>query len=410
MLGRSIDRRRFLKFGSAIGAGTMLRAWGMEGGIASAQTPPPTTTAFTPVPTMARFPEKTELILLTDRPPQLETPLKYFQYDLTPNEAFFVRWHLADVPTSVDTKTFRLHLKGHVDHELDLSLDDLRRQFEPVSVIAVNQCSGNSRSLFSPRVPGGQWRNGAMGNAKWTGVRLKDLIAKAAPKAGAVEVSFRGLDNPVINTTPAFAKSLPIDKANDGEIVVAYEMNDQPLPMLNGFPCRLIVPGWYATYWVKALTEITVLNKKFESFWMDKAYRVPVMPNFSESPASLSAKTAPINVMTTRSLIVRPEPRERLATNRPYPLEGVAFDGGKGIAKVEVSADAGKTWNAASLDLDRGRYSFRRFRYQWTPSAPGDYQLMSRATNAAGETQVLQQWNRSGYARDVMDVTSVNVG
>jgi DMSO/TMAO reductase YedYZ molybdopterin-dependent catalytic subunit len=401
-----IDRRTLLKFGAIFGAGAVLRSLGraaVEGAAA------PATRFISDVPKMARFPEKTDLILLTDRPPQLETPLHYFRDDITPNEAFFVRWHLADVPTSVNTSTFRLSLKGHVERELSLSLDDLRKQFEPVSVIAVNQCSGNSRSLFEPRVPGGQWRNGAVGNALWTGVRLKDLLAKAMPKAGAVDVTLRGLDGPVLNTTPPFVKSLPIDKAGDGEALVAYAMNGQPLPMLNGFPCRLVVPGWYATYWVKALHEITVLDKAFDGFWMAKAYRVPVMPNYSESPASLAQKTAPISTMTTRSLIVSPEPGDRVPAGRECVIDGVAFDGGKGIAKVDVSTDGGLSWNAASLGADRGRYSFRRFRYAWSPAAQGNVRLVSRAVNAAGETQVLQQWNRSGYARDVMDPTNVLV-
>jgi DMSO/TMAO reductase YedYZ molybdopterin-dependent catalytic subunit len=402
-----IDRRKFLKVGGAVGAGAVLRAWG---GAAEAQTMPTAPAgALKEVPTIIRFPEKTDLILRTDRPPQLETPLKYFRQDITPNEAFFVRWHLADVPTSVDTNSYRLNLKGHVGHELSLSLDDLRKQFEPVSVIAVTQCAGNSRSLFEPRMPGGQWGNGAVGNALWTGVRLKDLLAMAMPMAGATDVTFRGLDGPTVNTTPPFVKSLPINKAGDGEVIVAYEMNGQPLPMLNGFPCRLVVPGWYATYWLKALHEITVLNQEFDGFWMAKAYRIAVVPNYNEAPLSLAQKTVPVSTMTTRSLIVSPEPGDRLRAGRTCVIDGVAFDAGKGVVKVDVSTDSGRTWSAASLGADRGRYSFRRFRYQWTPTTPGNARLMSRATNAAGETQVLAQWNRSGYARDVMDPTEVIV-
>src|ERR1700687_1118995 len=142
---------------------------------------------------LIRFPEKTEMILLTDRPPQLETPLHYFRQDLTPNEAFFVRWHLEGIPTTVDLRTFRLNHSAHVQQPLQLSVDDLRSQFEPISIIAVNQCSGNSRSFFEPRVPGGQWKHGAVGNAKWTGVFLKSILDRAQVKAGAVDVSFHGL-------------------------------------------------------------------------------------------------------------------------------------------------------------------------------------------------------------------------
>jgi sulfite dehydrogenase (cytochrome) subunit A len=414
----AVDRRRFLRWGGAVGVGAMLSACTEKTGraghsgaaAATADIPAENMSRGLPDPQMARFPEKTDLILLTDRPPQLETPIQYFQQDITPNEAFFVRWHLADVPTKVDTKTFRLTVKGHVEQELSLSLDDLRQQFEPVSVTAVNQCSGNSRGLFEPRVPGGQWGNGAVGNAQWTGVRLKDVLAKAKAREGAVDVTFRGLDQPVVNTTPAFAKSLPFDKASDAEVMIAYEMNNQPLPMLNGFPCRLVVPGWYATYWVKSLTGIHVLDKPFDGFWMAKAYRVPATPNFSESPDALSPKTEPISKMTVRSLIVRPEPGNHVPANEPCGIEGVAFDGGTGIAKVEVSTDGGRSWAAASLDPDAGRFSWRRFRYKWTPTSTGPQKLLSRATNVAGQTQVTKQWNRSGYARDVMDPTQVTVG
>jgi DMSO/TMAO reductase YedYZ molybdopterin-dependent catalytic subunit len=358
---------------------------------------------------MVRFPEKTDLILLTERPPQLETPIQYFREDLTPNDAFFVRWHLSGIPTSIDTRTFKLAIRGHVEQELSLSLEDLRQQFEPVSMVAVNQCSGNSRGLFQPRVPGGQWANGAVGNAQWTGVRLKDVLEKAKVKDNPVDVSFQGLDRPPLPTTPAFVKSLTFEHANDGEVMIAYEMNNQPLPMLNGFPIRLIVPGWYATYWVKALNEINVLSEPFHGYWMDKAYRVPVAPNFSESPDHLAEKTVPINLMTVRSLIVRPEVGNRLPVDQPFEVEGVAFDSGKGIKQVEVSTDGGKTWADAQLDPELGKYSWRRFRLKWTPNSKGPQRLMARATNAAGETQATEQWNRSGYARDVIDPIDVTV-
>jgi sulfite dehydrogenase len=366
-------------------------------------------------PRMAKFPEKDELLLLTDRPPNLEMPLKYFRDDLTPNEHFYVRWHLANLPTKVDTRTFRLSIGGHVGEALSLSIDDLKNKFEAVSVVAVNQCSGNSRSKYEPRIPGVQWGNGAMGNARWTGVRLKDLLAAAKVKAGAVDVSFNGLDDAVIPAAPGFAgtpdfvKALPFDRANDGEVMVAYEMNGQPLPMLNGFPLRLVVPGWYATYWVKALNEITVLDKKFEGFWVAKAYRVPNTPDFQESPKALAKDTVPIHRMTVRSLFVRPEPQEAVAAGREYEVEGLALDGGSGIKKVEVSSDGGKTWAEAKLDRDLGRYSWRRWRFAWKPER-GSHQLMARATSVAGETQTSAQWNRSGYCRNVIESITVNVG
>lgn len=404
----SLRRRDVLRCAAAVAASLALPACNSKNA-AQNGAPAPAAGNATPTaaPEMARFPEKTDLILLTDRPPNLETPLHYFQKDLTPNDAFFVRWHLGLIPTTIDADAFRLSVAGHVENPLSLSLAELRKDFEPVFTVAVLQCSGNSRSFFQPRVTGGEWGNGAVGNAKWTGVRLRDLLAKAKVKEGAVDVSFKGLDRAPMPTVPDFAKSLDFAHANDGEVVVAYEMNGQPLPMLNGFPLRLIVPGWYATYWVKSLNEINVLPHKFKGFWMDKAYRVPNNPDCNESPKDLAKDTIPISRMTVRSLFVRPEPAEKVAAGN-YEIEGVAIDSGKGISKVEVSTDGGKTWADAKLDPDLGKYSWRRWRFAWKPAA-GKYQLMARATNSAGETQTKSQWNRSGYARNVIETIDVTV-
>jgi DMSO/TMAO reductase YedYZ molybdopterin-dependent catalytic subunit len=354
---------------------------------------------------LVKFPEKTDLILLTDRPPNLETPLKYFRDDITSNEAFFVRWHLGIVPTRIDPGGFELAVAGHVKSELSLSLEDLRTKFEPVSVVAVNQCSGNSRSFFAPRVSGGQWANGAMGNAKWTGVRLKDLLAKAGVKAGAVEVTFKGLDKSPAPSVPDFIKSLTVDKANDPDVIIAYAMNDKPLPMLNGFPLRLVVPGWFATYWVKALSEMRVTSEPFTGFWMAKAYRVPAKrPLLDETPDALAVDTVPIGRMVVRSLIVKPEPGEAVKAGQAYELDGIAFDGGSGIKQVEVSTNGGKSWSKAALGPDHGKFSFRRWKQSWTPGGAGEHVILVRATNNDGESQPDQpKWNRSGYGRNVIE-------
>lgn len=358
---------------------------------------------------LVRFPEKAELILRTDRPPQLETPLWYFRQDLTPNEAFYVRWHLEGVPTSVDVGAFRLLIDGHVEKPLALSLAELRQTFEPVSIIAVNQCSGNSRSFFEPPVPGGQWKNGAMGNARWTGVRLRDLLDRAGIKAGAVDVALSGLDRAAMPGTPNFIKALELEHARDGEVMLAYEMNGADLPMLNGFPLRLVVPGWYATYWVKALNHIQVLPEKFHGFWMDKAYRIPTAPDGKELPDHLAANTVPINRMSLRSLFVRPEPGEQIPSKAPFEIQGLAFDSGIGIHRVQVSTDNGGRWEEAQLARDLGKYSWRRWHFRWSPPAPGKYQLKVRAFNRAGQGQTTSLWNRGGYMRNVIEQTEVEV-
>lgn len=356
------------------------------------------------------FPDKArDLVLHTDRPPNLETPLHYFRSDLTPNDAFFVRWHLPNLPQSIDPRAFRLAVSGHVDRPLSLSLDELRR-FEPVSIVAVNQCSGNSRAQFEPRVAGVQWGSGALGNAKWTGVRLKDVLAKAGMKAGAVDVTFAGLDKPQLDATPPFVKSLDVAHANDGQVLIAYAMNDAPLPMLNGFPLRLVVPGWYSTYWVKSLDRIEVLSNAFDGYWMKKAYRIPKAPNADEAPADLAKETAPIGRMNVRSLVVRPESSETVRVGQPVEIEGVAFDGGSGIRSVDVSTDGGGTWTAARLDADLGKYSFRRWRASWTPAEAGERSIVARATSNEGETQRdTPGWNRAGYMRNVAERTTVKV-
>ncbi len=397
-----LKRRAFLKYSLAAGAAALLPACDQQKAVGGNAPPAP----GGPL----RFPEKSaDLILLTDRPPQLETPIHYFRDDLTPNDAFFVRWHLANIPTTIDTRMFRLDIKGHVQNALSLSLKELKTQFSPVSVVAVNQCAGNSRSLYQPRVPGGQWGHGAMGNARWTGVRLKDVLDKAGLKLGATDISFQGLDAPPQAKTPEFVKSLDAAHAMDGDVMIAYDMNGAALPMLNGFPIRLIVPGWYGTYWVKALSTITVLSEKFHGFWMDKAYRMPTAPDAQELPDKLAAETVPIAGMSVRSIFVTPSQGEQISAGKATEVEGVAFDGGKGIAKVEISSDVGQNWVSARLDSDLGKYSFRRWRYTWTPAAAGAAKLMVRATNAAGETQTESQWNRSGYRRNVMESIEVKV-
>ena len=356
------------------------------------------------------WPEKSPaLILHTERPPNLEMPLEYLSHDVTPNDLMFVRWHLAGVPRSVDLRTFRLKVGGHVERPFALSLDELRAM-EPTTVVAVNQCSGNSRALFAPRVPGVQWAGGALGNAKWTGVRLSALLDRAGLRGQAHSVTFAGLDTPPVAGPAPFVKSLAIDHAREPDVLVAWAMNDAPLPMLNGFPLRLVVPGWYSTYWVKSLAEITVLDAAFDGFWMVKAYRVPKAEGADESPDHLADETIPISRMDVRSLIVSPKADAHVPSGKPVEVQGIAFDGGAGIARVEVSPDAGATWQDARLDPDLGKYSFRRWRWSWTPSQPGPATLTVRATSAAGEVQrPTPQWNRSGYMRNVYERTAVVV-
>ena len=216
------------------------------------------------------------MILQRSRPPLLETPFDVFDSGVfTPNDQFFVRWHWALIPTQVDVTAFKLTVRGHVNQALSLSMTDILAM-PRVEMAAVNQCSGNSRGLFQPRVPGGQWDNGAMGNARWTGVRLRDVLDRAGIKSGALAARFTGMDEALIDGAPRFMKSLDIDHARDGEVMLAFQMNGEQLPLLNGFPLRLIVPGWYSTYWLKMLNNIEILDGPDDNYWMKTAIGFPI--------------------------------------------------------------------------------------------------------------------------------------
>lgn len=358
---------------------------------------------------MVRYPEKKEMYLLTDRPPQLETPLKIFRQDITPNDYFFVRWHLSQILTKIDIDTFHLYIGGAVDRSLALTMNDLKTKFAADSVIALAICAGNSRSTFTPRVPGTQWKNGGMGNAKWKGVRLKDILTAAGIKKSAVCVTFQGMDKGPLPETPVFVKSLFIDHAMADEILVAYEMNGHPIPMLNGYPLKLVVPGWYATYWVGSLNNINVLADTFHGYWMDKSYQVTKDSLMNERPDSLATTMTKVTKINLQSIFVEPEPGEIVSANKQYAMEGLVFNDGTPVRKVEVSLDGGKTWVETKLNPELGKYSWRRWKYDWTPAKAGSYDLCVRATDVNGHTQTEKQWNRSGYARGFIEHLTVQV-
>jgi len=356
---------------------------------------------------LARYPQKRPLIVVTQRPPQLETPFEVYNDGIvTPNDAFFVRYHLAGIPTDIDATTWRLSVKGRVQTPLSLSLADLK-QMEAVEYYAVNQCSGNSRGFFEPRVAGGQIGNGAMGNAKWRGVPLRVVLARAGVLDDARQVKFDGLDVPAARGTPDFVKALDVDHAMDGEVLLAYAMNGEDLPFLNGYPVRLVVPGWYGTYWVKHLSEITVLEGVLNDFWMSTAYRIPDNACACVPPGTAPASTVPIGRFDVRSFVTSVRDGAGVPAATPLALRGIAFDGGYGIREVAVSVDGGKTWRSAALARDYGKYSFREWQTSATLS-PGEHRIMVRAVNSIGQSQPPEPlWNPAGYMRNVVETVRV---
>jgi sulfite dehydrogenase len=357
---------------------------------------------------LVKYPQKRPLIQMTTRPPQLETPFSVFNEGvITPNDAFFVRYHLADIPLRIDPEKFRVDIKGKVTSPLSLSLQDLKTSFDPIEIVAVNQCSGNSRGFFEPRVAGGQLANGAMGNAKWKGVPLKAVLDKAGIMPGARQVTFNGLDGPVVPETPDFVKALDIDHARDGEVMLAYAMNGADLPHLNGYPLRLVVPGYYGTYWVKHLNEITVIDTIYDGFWMKSAYRIPSNACACTPPGQAPTATVPINRFDVRSFITSVQDGATLKAGADTPVKGIAFDGGYGITDVLLSADGGKTWTEAQLGQDLGKYSFR----EWQSAVrltPGEHALTVRAINRVGQSQPMEPlWNPPGYMRNVVETVRI---
>ncbi|HEY5095056.1 MAG TPA: molybdopterin-dependent oxidoreductase [Candidatus Eremiobacteraceae bacterium] len=405
-MGNELSRQSFIAGAAAVAGGLGISQWPSAARGAETVTLP----FANGVRSLAAYPQKRDMIVLTSRPVQLETPFEIFNGGLlTPNDAFFVRWHLAGVPTTIDPLSYRLNVHGLVDSPFTLTLDELKKRFEATEINAVCQCSGNSRGFFEPRVPGGQWGNGGMGNATWRGARLKDVLALAKVQSGAVQVRFNGMDKPVLPQTPDFMKSLDLGVATGEDILLAYEMNGKPLPLLNGFPVRLVVPGWFATYWVKMLDDIEILAQPDDNFWMKTAYRIPAAPCGCQAPGT-KVPTVPITRLNVRSFITNIADGASVPSSPTAIVRGIAFDGGAGITMVKFSSDGGATWTMATLGLDLGKYSFREWTARFNAEPGKQYALQSVATAEDGATQPLTlAWNSSGYARNVIETVKVTV-
>ena len=357
------------------------------------------------------FPEKRPLITYSDRPPLLESPRSTFARGITENDEFFVRWHLPDIPTHIDPDTYTIKIDGLVKRELSITLKELKEDFEQVEVTAVLQCGGNSRSAFTPIAGGIQWGSGAMGCAKWKGVRLRDILNKAGLSKDAHWIGFNGKDNAAYYETPNFVRELEVEELDD-HVIIAYEMNGEDLPYLNGYPLRLVIPGYYSDSWVKMLSNITVTNKYKSLFFMDVAYRVPDNECECETPEHKFKPTKPITTMNVKSVIGYPENGMKVYHNSHVVVRGVAFDDGTGIKSVLVSTDGGKTWNEAELKQENGRYAYTEFRYAHKPTEYGKVTFMAKAINRLGEEQPFAKdigWNHGGYKYNGIDEVTVEV-
>lgn len=393
--GRGISRRRFigsaaigLILGWTAGPFRALKAWAQESRESSPDRP-------------------STLITRVERPFDAETPVQAFTSYLTPNHLFFVRSHFGPpAPEAVAESAWRLRVGGLVERSIELTLSQLRRM-ESVTMTAVVQCSGNGRAFHRPKVPGVQWERGAVGNAQWTGVRLRDVLAKAGAKAQARHVQFQGADRPVVASVPLFIRSIPIEKAIHPDTILAYEMNGAPLPLLHGAPVRVVTPGWMADSCVKWLTVITVRADEAPGYYMQTAYRMPVTP--VAPGGSANGPTRPVEAMIVKSLVTSPQEGETVRVG-PVAIQGVAWSGEATIVKVEVSTDEGKTWDAARLVGEDRRYAWRQWQFTWQAKAVGTFTILCRATDARGDVQpAASPWNPSGFLWNGWDRVMVTV-
>jgi len=348
---------------------------------------------------------KRDMILRSHRPEDLEMPMDGFSSWLTPIDKFFVRTHLY-VP-KVDLASWRLSVEGEVDKPLTLTFTDIEK-LARVDSVAVLECAGNGRGLYEPPVPGLQWEYGAVGNARWTGVHLAGVLRMAGVKSSARELIFDGADVPM-GTMPDFQRGIPIDRALMNDVLLAFRMNGEPLPIQHGFPLRAVVPGWSSDSWTKWLTRITVSATENTNFFMKTAYRHPGKPVAPGSAVDAAAMN-PVTSLRVKSVIASPVNGAAVPL-RPVRIAGVAWSNGSPVTEVQVSTDGGRVWHQARLGNDQAKFAWRVWEYTWTPPAEGFYSILARAKDLSGDIQPLvQEWNPSGYLYNVVHSVGVRVG
>ena len=344
------------------------------------------------------------MILHNDRPEDLEMPNQYFDQWITPVDKFFVRQHLPR--PEVDGATFKLVVNGQVAKPLELKIDDLRK-LPQHKVVATLECTGNGRAFYRPRLPGIQWARGGIGNAEWSGPRVSEILKLAGAKADAPFLETDGADTGVAKT-PDFIRSMPMKKALDPATILALDMNGAPLPPMHGFPTRLIVPGWDGTSWVKWVVRMTVAAEENKGFFMNPGYRYP---KYARPPGSapVPAELEVIEGMRVKSAITAPSEEDKIPLG-PIVISGYAWAGEQKIMRVEVSTDGGSRWKDAELTSQNLNYAWRLWKLRWTPSQPGYYTILSRATDSAGNVQpFVAAWNPSGYLYNAIDRVGITV-
>ena len=351
------------------------------------------------------IPGKEGMIVRSARFFDLEMPPEYFNTWITPASHFFVRNHMHE-PSTLDAESWQVTISGEVEKPLTLKLADLKK-LESHSVTNTLECAGNGRAFHFPHVPGVQWQKGAIGNAKFTGPRLRDLLQQAGVKSSGKHVMFHGLDE-VPGKVPPFIRSIPIEKATDGDTLIATHMNGSPLTKHNGFPARALVPGWIGAASCKWISEIKVLEKEFDGNFMKPGYRMPNHPLKPGDPLNVDDSHV-VTALQVKSVIATPGDNWT-SKSRSISVHGTAWAGESDVVKVEVSSDSGASWQPAQLGHEQAKYAWRLWSYKWRAPGSGDFTLMSRATDNQGRTQPLKaDWNPSGYLYNGVDQVKIHV-
>ena len=393
---RQLSRRGFIArvagTGAAFAAGAMPRdLWAQ-----AAEAPKPPADPAGTVPNAAVLAEKTPLMKPhSERPLTGSVPADAHNFAVTPNDRMFVRNNL--LTPDLDASKHRLTVKGLVDKELSFSLDELKNSFPVVSMQGMLECAGSGRSAYVPNASGTPWlATGGMGCPKWTGVRLRDVLRAAGIKSGAAHVAGQGGDFGVIATIAPVIRSMPLTKAMEENTLIAFGMNDGPLPKIHGYPLRLIVPGWVGSLSTKWLHTIMLLDAPFKGTYMDSSYRLPhtpVRPGEKMPADAVSAQAWPV-----KSMITYPAPNAAFKAGKPVLIEGRAWVGEGAIDKVDVSFNEGASWQRAAINSGGDKYAWRVFSYEFWPQNAGYVTVLARATDERGQVQpIVSAWNPLGY-------------
>jgi DMSO/TMAO reductase YedYZ molybdopterin-dependent catalytic subunit len=406
---KPINRRRFLS-----GLATMTTLIGSEIVFARFMPAGLIPVAFAKTATPFLIPGKDSgLVVLNDRPINAETPAHLLNDEVTPAAKLFVR-NNGIPPHQVDIKGWTLTIEGEsAEQNKTYTLAELKQRFSHYSYQLTLECGGNGRSEFSPPAKGNQWTNGAVGCPKWTGVRLADVLKDVGVKDDAVYIGYYGKDTHLSGdpSKDPISRGVPIHKALENESLIAWAMNDQDLPMMNGYPLRLVFGGWPASTSGKWLEKIVIRNQVHDGAKMTgTAYRVPcksVAPGANVADEDMCI----IHAMPVKSLVTYPKSGELHPLAKKLGVNGHAWAGDKQVDKVEVSIDFGQTWQAAKLTKALNRNAWQHWHSRLLFPQKGYYEVWAKATDSDGVSQpmVLPGWNPKGYLNNACHRIAVQV-